>query len=88
MESRLWNIQAGDDWKQICSTTPADFRGFHFDGPKNCDDRVSDHSCLFVYHTEASTRVFLGCTVSGSSTTGDVERNKLCPQAFILRYTI
>ncbi|KAJ7101177.1 hypothetical protein C8R44DRAFT_747370 [Mycena epipterygia] len=26
IESRLWNLQGGDDWRNMCSTTPADFR--------------------------------------------------------------
>jgi len=34
--SRLWNIQHLDDWLQMCSTTPADLHGGHFDGPKHC----------------------------------------------------
>jgi hypothetical protein len=38
-ESRLWNIQPGEDWKRMCATTPADLHGIHFDSPKYCDDR-------------------------------------------------
>ncbi|KAJ7739494.1 hypothetical protein B0H14DRAFT_2990811 [Mycena olivaceomarginata] len=29
IESRLWNLQGGDDWRDMCSTTPAGF-------PRNC----------------------------------------------------
>ncbi|KAJ7711999.1 hypothetical protein B0H14DRAFT_3019760 [Mycena olivaceomarginata] len=38
IESRLWNLQGGDDWRDMCSTTPADFRGLHFEGPDSCEN--------------------------------------------------
>ncbi|EGO27308.1 hypothetical protein SERLADRAFT_460514 [Serpula lacrymans var. lacrymans S7.9] len=38
IESRLLNISPGENWKQMCSTTPADFRGLHFEGPQYCND--------------------------------------------------
>jgi hypothetical protein len=40
IESRLWNLQGGDDWRDMCSTTPADFRGLHFEGPDSCENWV------------------------------------------------
>ncbi|EGO01662.1 hypothetical protein SERLA73DRAFT_177082 [Serpula lacrymans var. lacrymans S7.3] len=39
IQSRLWNIPKGDDWNQMCSTTPADFHGLHFEGPRYCEDK-------------------------------------------------
>ncbi|KAF7325777.1 hypothetical protein MKEN_00428200 [Mycena kentingensis (nom. inval.)] len=38
MESRLWDLRPGDDWREMCSTTPADLRGIHFDGPDMCEN--------------------------------------------------
>ncbi|KAJ7101202.1 hypothetical protein C8R44DRAFT_747390 [Mycena epipterygia] len=38
IESRLWNLQGGDDWGDMCSTTPADFRGLHFESPEICEN--------------------------------------------------
>jgi len=37
--ARLWNIQHSDDWLKMCATTPADIRGLHFKGPKQCINR-------------------------------------------------
>jgi hypothetical protein len=37
IESHLENLQNGDDWRDMCSTTPADFRHLHFDGPDVCE---------------------------------------------------
>ncbi|KAJ7453201.1 hypothetical protein FB451DRAFT_1281997 [Mycena latifolia] len=37
IESRLENLKSGDDWRDMCSTTPADFRHLHFDGPQMCE---------------------------------------------------
>ncbi|KAL4269185.1 hypothetical protein AB1N83_003100 [Pleurotus pulmonarius] len=36
--SRLENLRSSDDWKDMCSTTPADFLGNHFDSPTHCVD--------------------------------------------------
>jgi len=36
IESPLENLQGGDDWREMCTTTPADFRGLHFSGPDYC----------------------------------------------------
>ncbi|KAJ8702057.1 hypothetical protein PTI98_000806 [Pleurotus ostreatus] len=36
--SRLENLRPSDDWKDMCSTTPADFLGNHFDSPTHCVD--------------------------------------------------
>ncbi|KAJ7837870.1 hypothetical protein B0H14DRAFT_2362023 [Mycena olivaceomarginata] len=38
-ESRLWNLQSGDDWRDMCSTTPADFLQMHFERPDICEHR-------------------------------------------------
>ncbi|KAJ7203513.1 hypothetical protein GGX14DRAFT_461393 [Mycena pura] len=38
IESRLWNLQDGDNWRDMCSTTPARFRGLHFGGPDSCEN--------------------------------------------------
>jgi hypothetical protein len=40
IESRLWNLQSGDDWRDMCSTTPANFRGLHLDSPEICENWV------------------------------------------------
>ncbi|KAJ7038006.1 hypothetical protein C8F04DRAFT_951913, partial [Mycena alexandri] len=40
IESHLENLQPGDDWRNMCSTTPANFWGLHFDGPGVCEDWV------------------------------------------------
>ncbi|KAJ7207739.1 hypothetical protein C8J57DRAFT_1319649 [Mycena rebaudengoi] len=56
IESRLWNLQSGDDWSDMCSTTPATFRGLHFDSPEICENwgirgvwgywNIEDPACL------------------------------------------
>ncbi|KAJ6537647.1 hypothetical protein B0H19DRAFT_1180566 [Mycena capillaripes] len=38
-EARLWSLQSGDDWRDMCFTTPVDFREMHFDGPDMCEHR-------------------------------------------------
>ncbi|KAJ7038882.1 hypothetical protein C8F04DRAFT_1034096 [Mycena alexandri] len=38
IESHLENLQPGDDWRNMCSTTPAHFWGLHFDSPGVCED--------------------------------------------------
>ncbi|KAJ7731765.1 hypothetical protein B0H16DRAFT_199834 [Mycena metata] len=37
IQSRLENVQIGDDWRKMCSTTPATFRHQHFPKPDTCD---------------------------------------------------
>ncbi|KAJ7147918.1 hypothetical protein C8R43DRAFT_525590 [Mycena crocata] len=41
IESRLENLRLENlhDWRDMCSTTPADFRKLHFDGPEICEHR-------------------------------------------------
>ncbi|KAJ6563585.1 hypothetical protein DFH09DRAFT_1035185 [Mycena vulgaris] len=56
IESRLENLQSGDDWRDMCSTTPADFRHLHFESPEMCEHRgiygvwgiwmIEDQECL------------------------------------------
>ncbi|KAJ7608736.1 hypothetical protein FB45DRAFT_945810 [Roridomyces roridus] len=36
IESRLEDLGAGDDWREMCTTTPADFYQMHFDAPHIC----------------------------------------------------
>jgi len=31
-----------DNWREMCSSTPADLYGHHYDGPENCSDRGRD----------------------------------------------
>ncbi|KAJ7147879.1 hypothetical protein C8R43DRAFT_1009804 [Mycena crocata] len=38
IESPLQNLQGGDAWRDMCSTTPADFRQLHFDSPDMCEN--------------------------------------------------
>ncbi|KAJ7717046.1 hypothetical protein B0H16DRAFT_1612453 [Mycena metata] len=38
IESHLENLQPGDDWRSMCSTTPAHFWGHHFDSPGVCEN--------------------------------------------------
>ncbi|KAJ7640739.1 hypothetical protein DFH06DRAFT_1215097 [Mycena polygramma] len=55
IESHLENLQGGDDWHEMCSTTPADFRQLHFEGPDICENwgeygvwgiwNIEDHYC-------------------------------------------
>lgn len=40
IESHLEDLRGGDDWRDMCSTTPADFLHLHFDGPHMCVDWV------------------------------------------------
>ena len=35
-ESGLVNLQSGDDWQEMCATTPAHVQGKDFDGPTSC----------------------------------------------------
>ncbi|KZT67158.1 hypothetical protein DAEQUDRAFT_673800 [Daedalea quercina L-15889] len=55
-EARLWDLHGDEDWMTMCSTTPADVHGHHFDGPTHCENRgvlhgmvgmwdVDDHQC-------------------------------------------
>ncbi|KAJ7706656.1 hypothetical protein B0H17DRAFT_906168, partial [Mycena rosella] len=37
IESRLENLQAGDNWRDMCSSTPANFRHLHFESPGMCE---------------------------------------------------
>ncbi|KAJ7738047.1 hypothetical protein DFH07DRAFT_841320 [Mycena maculata] len=56
IESRLWNLQSGDDWRDMCSTTPANFRGLHLGSPEICENwgisgvwgfwNIEDPACL------------------------------------------
>ncbi|KAJ7199542.1 hypothetical protein C8J57DRAFT_457833 [Mycena rebaudengoi] len=56
IESRLWNLQSEDDWRDMCSTTPANFRGLHLDSPEICENwgirgvwgywNIEDPACL------------------------------------------
>ncbi|PBK61552.1 hypothetical protein ARMSODRAFT_964932, partial [Armillaria solidipes] len=42
IEAQMGNHQPlWDDWRTMCSTTPADYEGHHFDQPDSCE-RVSD----------------------------------------------
>ncbi|KAJ7646517.1 hypothetical protein FB45DRAFT_890666 [Roridomyces roridus] len=36
IESHLEDLHSEVDWQEMCSTTPADFRQMHFDGPHIC----------------------------------------------------
>jgi len=36
IEARLDNLQRGDDWREMCSTTPANFAGLNFSTPDYC----------------------------------------------------
>jgi len=55
IESHLEDLRGGDDWRDMCSTTPADFLHLHFDGPHMCVDwgkygiwgiwEIEDHEC-------------------------------------------
>ncbi|KAF9006519.1 hypothetical protein BDQ17DRAFT_1351884 [Cyathus striatus] len=38
-QSRLWNIERGEDWTVMCSTAPATIHGIYFDQPNLCDHR-------------------------------------------------
>ncbi|KAJ7020403.1 hypothetical protein C8F04DRAFT_1144271 [Mycena alexandri] len=40
IQSRLENIQFGDDWRKMCSTTPTTFRHQHFPKPDTCDSGI------------------------------------------------
>ncbi|KAJ7258489.1 hypothetical protein C8J57DRAFT_1073579 [Mycena rebaudengoi] len=40
IQSRLENLQFGDDWRKMCSTTPATFRHQHFPTPHRCDTGI------------------------------------------------
>ncbi|TFK43672.1 hypothetical protein BDQ12DRAFT_190657 [Crucibulum laeve] len=39
IQSRLWNIQSGEDWMKMCTTAPAVVKGVNFAKPTTCDDR-------------------------------------------------
>ena len=40
-ESGLVNLQSGDDWQEMCATTPGHIQGKDFDGPTSCAYWVS-----------------------------------------------
>ena len=40
-ESRLMNLQSGDDWQEMCATTPGHIQGKYFNGPTSCATWVS-----------------------------------------------
>jgi len=37
IQGPLGGLHWQDDWQEMCSTTPAQFRGLHFDRPHSCD---------------------------------------------------
>ncbi|KAF8591071.1 hypothetical protein K439DRAFT_1402674 [Ramaria rubella] len=37
--SRLWNINRGDDWDVMCSSTPAEINGIHYAAPDSCETK-------------------------------------------------
>ncbi|KAH9478071.1 hypothetical protein JR316_0010308 [Psilocybe cubensis] len=37
-EAPLENLQNGDNWQEMCSTTPAIINGVHYNGPTSCAD--------------------------------------------------
>ncbi|KAF8897757.1 hypothetical protein BD779DRAFT_399832 [Infundibulicybe gibba] len=39
VRSRLWNIESGNDWMKMCSTTPATLHDQHFTRPTYCEDQ-------------------------------------------------
>ncbi|KAH9943283.1 uncharacterized protein BXZ73DRAFT_97333 [Epithele typhae] len=39
LQSRLLGIQHGDNWKNMCSTTPAKLLGVQYDHPTHCEDK-------------------------------------------------
>lgn len=36
--ARMENLQTGDDWKAMCTSTPAEFNDWRFDKPHSCED--------------------------------------------------
>ena len=40
-ESGLVNLQGGDNWQEMCATTPGHIQGKDFDGPTSCATWVS-----------------------------------------------
>jgi hypothetical protein len=46
VESRLWDVEKGQDAYQLCSTAPADIYGTHFDQPNFCNEREKDKAMI------------------------------------------
>ena len=40
IEANLKNHDAADEWTAMCTTTPYDFNGLHFDGAMSCANWV------------------------------------------------
>ncbi len=54
IEAQMGNHQPlWDNWREMCSTTPADYEGHHFDRPDSCE-RVS----YFVLHMYSITYTY------------------------------
>ena len=43
------NLQGGDNWQEICATTPGHIQGKDFDGPTSCATWVSLTSVCFFF---------------------------------------
>ncbi|KAK0430273.1 hypothetical protein EV421DRAFT_1721709, partial [Armillaria borealis] len=55
IEAQMGNHQPlWDNWQEMCSTTPADYGGHHFDRPESCE-RVSDLVFLIYSVTDTQT---------------------------------
>ncbi|KAG8768851.1 hypothetical protein FRC12_005330 [Ceratobasidium sp. 428] len=52
--SRLWNLSLGDNWKAICSTTPAEIDGKFYEHPAYCEDKGISGIWASFYVPDAS----------------------------------
>ncbi|RPD66991.1 hypothetical protein L226DRAFT_565756 [Lentinus tigrinus ALCF2SS1-7] len=48
-QARLWGINHGDDWENMCKTTPAQIGGRDFGHPTTCDNRGGLHGMVGIW---------------------------------------
>lgn len=41
--SRVWNLNSGDNWGDMCARTSAVINGFEHSKPMNCVDKVREY---------------------------------------------
>ena len=63
-----WWMQSGDDWQEVCATTPGHVQGKDFDGPTSCATWVRWH--VYISSLFFSYDLFWSLFISGPSVHG------------------
>jgi len=49
-EARLWGLHHGENWENMCSTTPAEISGIYFGGATYCQNRGIFYGMVGMFH--------------------------------------